>query len=178
MTTATTSSMLIEHAAAVAEPAQALGDIVLEREALRSMQEVELIDLLLQVRTARQNLALAERELEGAAARAMTGDRVAVQGKWIAERRWGKDRTKWENDDLAREVVKRAIDTARVDTSTGELIEPNATTWAVRDALLACARPSWRVTALRELDINPDEYCSSEKARPTVQVVASEGGEA
>lgn len=137
--------------------------------------EIGLIDLLLLVRTARQDLALVERALEDSASDRMVSDRVAVEGRWVAERRRGRDRSAWKNEDLTHEVVKRAIIEASVDRETGEIIEPNATTWAVRDALVATARPSWRVTALRELDIDPDEFCTSVKGRSTLQIITAEG---
>ena len=137
--------------------------------------EIGLIDLLLLVRTARQDLALVERALEDSASGRMVSDRIAVEGRWVAERRWGRDRSAWNNEDLTHEVVKRAIVESSVDRETGEIIEPNATTWAVRDALIATARPSWRVTAVRELGIDPDEFCTSIKGRSTLQILAVEG---
>lgn len=145
---------------------------------LPPMPDVTAIDLLHTIRTARQDLTLAERALEDAAVKAMTSDRATLDGRWTAERRFGKDRKEWDHERLQSEVVQRAIDTARVNPETGEIrdgVEPNATTWAVRDALIACARPEWRVTALKVMGIAPDDYCTAIKGRATVTVTPAEG---
>jgi hypothetical protein len=138
--------------------------------------DLALVHTLRHVREARQRVTLIERALEDAATRAWTSGagRLALDGEWVAERRFGKDRKAWKHEDLQRAVVAEAVARASVDTVTGEIIEPNATTWAVRDALVATANPSWRVTALRELDIDPDEYCASEPGRATIQITPNE----
>jgi hypothetical protein len=136
--------------------------------------DIALITLLRDARTARQQLATIERALEDAAARAWprtAGNRIALSNEWVAERRFGADRTKWDNDGLTADLVRKVTSGPVVDESTGELCEPNAMTWALRDALVACARPSWRTTKLREHGIDPDEYCHKEKGRVTVQII-------
>ena len=73
--------------------------------------ELALITLLRDARTARQQLTIIERALEDAAARAWprdAGQRIALDDEWVAERRFGKDRTKWDNDGLLSDLVRKA----------------------------------------------------------------------
>lgn len=136
--------------------------------------DVALIGLLVRAREARQQLSTVERALEDAAARAWprdAGNRIGLADEWVAERRFGKDRTKWDNDALTDALVRKVTAEPVVDESTGELCEPNAMTWALRDALTECARPSWRTTALKKRGIDPDEFCEAVKGRITIQVI-------
>lgn len=142
--------------------------------------ELALITLLRDARTARQQLTTIERALEDAAARAWprdAGQRIVLDDEWVAERRFGKDRTKWDNEGLLSDLVRKATAEPVVDEATGELCEPNAMTWHLRDVLTDCARPSWRTTALRKHGIDPDEYCHAEKGRVTVQVIPAGDGD-
>lgn len=108
---------------------------------------------------------------------AMGGDRKAdIAGLGVVEVRGGRKRTKWDTTELARHIANRAL----VDLDTGEL---KASTLAeaadlVLTELVACApmTPSmaWRVGALRDRDIDPDEWCESVPAPPTVQITRAD----
>ena len=72
------------------------------------------------------------------------------------ETKTGAPRKKWDHDMLAVLVAKKITDTA-IDMDTGEVTK---TPQQMIRELLDYAAPSyWRVGALRELGIDPDEYC-------------------
>jgi hypothetical protein len=132
--------------------------------------DVEVLDLLGRLRAQRQYLAQIESLVEGRAVRAMAQDVVVWDGG-TAERRWGKTRKEWKHDDLVRAVAVRITEQHAVDTTTGTLDE--ALSHTLLEALTEFAathRPDWRVTAVRPLGIDPDEFCTSVPGRATVQV--------
>lgn len=136
--------------------------------------DVETLDLLGQVRQQRQALAQIESVLETAAARLMTQDLV-TWGGGSAERRWGKDRKEWKNDDLTRAVVQAIVPPLAVDPTTGEVdSDLAALLHQAVEQYAATNRPSWRVTAVKPLGIDPDEFCHAVPGRATVQVNLSE----
>ncbi len=55
--------------------------------------------------------------------------------------------------------MSRALDERKLDELTGEYDSEGA---AVARVLEQCARPSWRLTPLRELGLDPDEWCEVE----------------
>jgi hypothetical protein len=130
---------------------------------------IELLDLLGIVRDHRKNLADIESLLETRAAKAMTGDVMEWTGG-TAERRWGKDRKEWKHDALTSAVTAAivpplAVDpNGEVDTVLAELLHEAISAYA------ATNRPSWRVTAVKPLGIDPDEFCTSSPGRPSVTV--------
>lgn len=119
------------------------------------------------LRTIRQALAMWEGELTDWLADALGRNQVTVDGVGTAEIKRGNDRKQWDNDALIRLVIARGRDERRVDEETGEY-ESEAE--AVGRALMACARPSWRVTALKERGIDPDEYCEKTPGRLSVVI--------
>lgn len=81
----------------------------------------------------------------------------------------GSSRVAWKNDDLAKDACRDLY----VDKATGE-IDPEARQIVdlVRSRLLLCARPDWRLTALREIGIDPADY--HEWGRRTVSILADD----
>ena len=72
------------------------------------------------------------------------------------ETKTGQPRKKWDHKGLASVVAKRIHDSS-IDMDTGELLKSAEEQIG---ELLEYASPSyWRVTALRELGIEPDDYC-------------------
>lgn len=139
-------------------------------EILDSLQEVEALDALAQIRAARQDLAQIEATVERRAARLMAGDVVEWPGG-IAERRFGKTRKEWQHDDLVQRVVTLiAVDVA-TDKTSGETDDMLAA--LVQDACARFAethRPEWRVTALKHMGVDADEFCHSIPGRVTVAI--------
>jgi hypothetical protein len=76
--------------------------------------------------------------------------------QFSVETKTGNPRKKWDHRQLASLVAKRIHDRS-IDMDTGEILK---TPQQQIEELLEYASPSyWRVTALRELGIDPDEYC-------------------
>jgi hypothetical protein len=131
---------------------------------------LSLLDLLAAVRAARQELAQSESLLEAKTAAAMPDDRVEWAGG-VAERRFGKDRKEWQNDDLTRAVVQLVATDLAGDSTTGEVDDMLAALLADGiNRYAATNRPSWRVTQLKELGLDPGEFCHEVPGRKTVQI--------
>jgi hypothetical protein len=77
----------------------------------------------------------------------------------------GANRKAWDNDALIRLVIAKGRDERVLDEESGEYESEGD---AVGRALMACARPNWRVTALRERGIDADEYCETSPGRVNV----------
>lgn len=75
---------------------------------------------------------------------------------------------KWDHDETIKHVVARALDERQVDEATGE-VEPS---WAtVARALKECAGIGyWRVGALKQRGLDPDEFAEVTSRTPTVRV--------
>lgn len=137
-------------------------------EILDDLHEIEALDALSEVRQARVALAQIEASLERRAAKVMTGNLIEWPGG-VAERRFGKDRKAWQHDELIREVTSHIAREAAVDKTSGELDDMLAA--LIQDAVAVFAathRPEWRVTALKQLGIDPDEFCEAIPGRTTV----------
>jgi hypothetical protein len=133
---------------------------------------VELCDLLGRIRTQRQTLAESESLVERDAARAMRTAGIDVL-EWeggTAERRGGKDRKEWDHDAVTSAVTRAIIPPLAVDQN-GEVDEDLAgLLHQAVEQYAATNRPSWRVTALKPLGVDPDDYCHAVPGRATVQV--------
>ena len=75
---------------------------------------------------------------------------------------------KWDHEEATKHVVARALDERHVDPDTGE-VEPG---WAaVARALRECAGISyWRVGALRDRGLDPDEFAETTSEAKSVQI--------
>jgi hypothetical protein len=72
------------------------------------------------------------------------------------ETKTGAPRKKWDHKMLAHLVAKKITDKA-IDMDTGEVLK---TPQQMIQELLIYAAPSyWRVAALKELGIDPDDFC-------------------
>jgi hypothetical protein len=134
------------------------------------LNDIELCDLLGQVRQTRTRLAQVESVLEQRAAKAMTGDLLEWPGG-TAERRHGKDRKDWDSEAVIRRVREAVTRPLVVDVMTGEMDRTTAALiYSALDAYADTNRPTWRVTKLKGLGINPDDHCTAIPGRTTVQV--------
>ncbi len=97
---------------------------------------------------------------------AKMGDPIAVDGV-VAEVKWGKPRKQWETEQLAslvsEEIIARAIDpeTGALETPVSQLIQ---------QLLQFVGVSYWKVTALKALGIDPDQYCEVGPAKASVQL--------
>jgi hypothetical protein len=135
-------------------------DLVAIDEARRLSVEAgnveDLLDLLLTLREVKSEFDLIVRDVEDDCARLMR--RKHFNTPQLTAERWagGLDRRNWQSKDLARKII-----------ADGDFDHPQD----VADMLFELAAVSyWRVTKLRELGIDPDEFCDSAPGRATVSV--------
>jgi hypothetical protein len=112
---------------------------------------------LAELREIRKGLADWEAELSEWLAEALGYNTLTLDSGHTVQVRRSTDRKAWDHDALIRLVIARGRDERRV-TEDGEYESEGE---AVGRALMECARPSWRVTALRERGIDPDEYAET-----------------
>lgn len=140
---------------------------------LDTAEEIEALDALATVRKARQDLAQIEATIEARAAQLMSGNTVEWPGG-VAERRFGKDRKEWQHDELVRQVANLVALDAATDKQSGETDDMLAA--LIQDAVAQFAathRPDWRVTVLKKLGIDPDEFCHAIPGRTTIQITTA-----
>lgn len=99
----------------------------------------------------------------------MPDKQVEIPGVGVIERRKGTDRRKWQSEDLLRTLIRDEL-----DDGTGELPSPAETLDRVLGVVTACMPVTgslgWRVTALRERGIDPDEWAECTPGRVSVQI--------
>lgn len=91
---------------------------------------------------------------------AMKGERRATIDGTTIEIRRAYRRTDWEHAKLATHVA--------LSVTGGELVEGMA---EVIDAFVKACRPEWRVSYLKELGLDDQDYCSRDLGRATVTVL-------
>lgn len=119
------------------------------------------LDFLLQARESHRLTGDLARIAEDMIVDLMGDRRRAVVGEHSLEVRRAYKRTDWEHSKVATHVALRA--------TGGELVEGMP---EVIDAFLKACNPSWRVTALKDMGLVDDDYCSKELQRATVQVIS------
>lgn len=140
---------------------------------LDGAQEVEALDVLATVRAARVAIAQIESVVESRSGRLMSGDVIEWPGG-VAQRRFGKDRKTWRHDDLIRTVTRQIAQTKAADQASGEVDDMLAALLAdALDEFAATHRPDWRVTPLKAMGIDVDEYCHAEAGKVSVQITAA-----
>lgn len=85
--------------------------------------------------------------------------RHTIDGTTVEVRRSYR-RTDWEHAKLATHIALRALG--------GEVVEGMD---LVVDAFVTACRPEWRITALKDMGLSDEDYCSRELGRPTVTVL-------
>lgn len=131
----------------------------------------DLAALLHQCRDARRALTDLEHLVEDTLASKLTDKRTELDGM-VLEMRGGNVRKKWDSERLLSEVLRRGID----PDGTGVLPEPAELLERARSVVARCVpvTPSlgWRVGALRDLGLDPDEWCETTPGRKSVQIHA------
>lgn len=144
---------------------------------------LDLAQLLADVRSAREQLLGMERRLEAETAKAMSGDLLQVDGLFRVERRRTPDRKEWDyaawTSDARKNLLRRRglARAVGVVTDTGEVVETSLAE-LLRAAEDIHGKGAPRVTALRDLGLDPDEYCERKPGHPKVTIIplASEEG--
>lgn len=121
------------------------------------------------LREQRRELDAEMAEVEAWLAEHLPHGGIAVEGVgWLAAQPATK-RTKWDHDEVVRHVTARARDERRADPETGEY---EAVEEAIVRVLRECAGIAyWKVTGLRRLGLDPDEFCTTEKGPRRVMIV-------
>jgi len=91
---------------------------------------------------------------------------ISVEGASI-EIKSGSSRKAWDHASLAKDVAQRIYESA-IDIDTGE-IKKNPKQM-MEEMLKYGAVSYWRVTALKDLNIDPDEYCEVSPPKSSVIV--------
>ena len=112
-----------------------------------------------------------ERALKSDIAASMPDKRIEVDGVGVVERRSGSTRKSWQSEDLLRELVQAC---STVDANGEMHTDPEALLAVLKAAVPFTASLGWRVGALRDLGLDPDEWSETVKGSPTVQI---HGGE-
>jgi len=125
---------------------------------------------LIRLRTVAEQLRYLVRCVEDDVAELMPEKRVEVPGLPVFERRKGTDRKSWDSEALLSRVVRVAL----TDPTTGEVESDPAVVREQLVSVLSAVVPftgslGWRVRALRDLGIDPDEWCETSPGRVTVQ---------
>lgn len=97
-------------------------------------------------------------QTENAIGEAMAGKRLELPGLGVIERNKRSARKAWNHADLQQAIRQVAMDNRLADPETGEL---ETAAEAEARLLKETANPSWRTTALKEIGIDPDEYCET-----------------
>lgn len=126
-----------------------------------------LAHLLWDIRGTRQQLALRERAVEDLLAGLLGHDVIEVPGLPPIQKRGGTDRKSWDWDGLLPVLLRRHLDpegTGEVDPAVVEA----AATFATK-VLGVTPSKGPKITAVKGLGLDPDEWCQTTPGRATVQ---------
>jgi hypothetical protein len=109
----------------------------------------------------------------------METDTVEVPEIGVFQRRRKADRKAWDHEQVYSALLRhlhQAGTVKEVDELTGEIRELDPMEAAFR-LLKACANPTWRVTALRQQGLQPDEFCQTTYSGYSIQFVGALDGD-
>lgn len=133
----------------------------------------EAVRLLADLRERRLKLAEVESYVETQVSRRLGKGKHKAAGWQVqvhSDGRW----TDWRHDDVAWKVCRDIA----VDPATGEVVpEVAQIVDEVRSRILNCARPSWRLTPLRDLGLDPSDFATWQCGRASVTLTADEAAE-
>jgi len=115
------------------------------------------------------DLRMLEQQVKRGIADTMPERRVTVEGVGTVERKAKTTRRNWDSDELLRKIISGAI----LDEQTGELpsspmVAADLILQELRAVMPITGSLGWRVTALRERGIDPDEWCEQDRDGYTV----------
>lgn len=145
-------------------------------------QGASLVELLGDIRSARERLYGLEQTIERTAVKAMFDDRLTT-GRYVAERYRSRDRKEWRHEDWQRDVRDKAMRkhgllNAEIVDEGGELVKAAPVVFeALADVQAVHATTGPKVTGLRTLGLSADDYCSTSAGRAGVRtkLVGDEG---
>lgn len=127
-------------------------------------QGADMAELLLMVQQARVALQAVERDAELACAKALLGNMTEAAGLRI-ERYRSADRKAWNHDDWQRDVRTKALRAAgllraqAIITTDGEELDPAVLHDLLRSVQGVHGAAGPKTTAIRQLGLDPDDYC-------------------
>lgn len=101
-----------------------------------------------------------KRQLEQNLAAEMSAKRLQVSGVGVFERHKKSARKTWDHDGVFSTLLRQHEPRRYADAGTSELLESDPFLEGF-NLLRECMSPSWRVTALRNHDIDPDEFAET-----------------
>ena len=133
-------------------------------------QVATLARFLAELRAVKKLLDEQVREAEAQLAEIMDDKSIVVQGVGVFERRVGTDRRAWQWDDLLPRLTRLHLDPGGTGEipSTAEAVE--AMRRLIVDVIGVTPSRGPRVTALRALGLDPDEYAETTPGRVSVQI--------
>lgn len=135
----------------------------------------DVAELLYAVQQARITLQQVERDVETACAQAMLGD-LAETPTLRVERHRTQDRKTWAHDEWQRDVRAKALQATGlkgaqgVVTADGEVASADSLYALLQLVQGAHGSTSPRLTNLRSLGLDPDDYCERSPGRWAVKV--------
>lgn len=141
------------------------------QDALDAGDVEELAKLHLLTTKLRQQMSDLARAVEERLAEVMPDKRLELPGLPVLERHRGTNRKKWQSEELLSVVVGRSIVDGDGALATTDPIEIRSRIEAeVRACLPITGSLGWRVTALRDRGIDPDEFCATSPGRVSIQI--------
>lgn len=132
---------------------------------LENLDTASLVSMLDAVRDMVNTLKTTDEQIVEALVKKM-GDPVSIGGA-VAEVKWGKPRKQWETEKLGA-LVSEEILTRAIDPETGALEVP--VSQLIQRLLNFVGVSYWKVTALKALGIDPDEFCEVGPAKASVVI--------
>lgn len=126
--------------------------------------EEQLVALIARLKQARSNLADAEDHLTRQLFRERGTGTHVIAGAAV-EVRMGKERTEWKHDELRRAAI---LELAKRHGGNVTTVEAIVTDWT------AVSGPSgWKLTGIRALGLQVDEFTTARPGRPSVTIHGS-----
>ena len=130
-----------------------------------------LASYLADLRDHRQDVGRVYDEVERALIFCAGDKKLEVEGVGLVEIKSSVRRTGWQHDDLFRSVVARIIDTPGVFyDEDGTSLYPAQAAANVVERLREVLSPSWKVTGLRALGLDADEFCETDEKHYSVKL--------
>lgn len=144
-----TTAMRSFFMAMEAEARRYVGDPVATSRALAHLEA-----LLADVRYVRDRVA----HLAATALATSKVRRLVIEGVIAVEGKTESNRHDWQNARVLTDVIRR-LQLRVLDQANGEWLEPDVAAGWLLDAL----RPDWKITALRALGLDPDDYSTLDR---------------
>jgi hypothetical protein len=117
----------------------------------------------------RRSLAFHTPDIAAAIAKQVKSNEPQVDVPSAPVVKWSKSSSQWDNEALEGAVRKGLVSEAQASGLDESAVRVLHATISQLGRIYRLAGSNVRLTALRELDIDPDEYCARGEAKPRVQ---------